>query len=94
MAKIKHPLKAARGKRPRTADVETPVPRKKRPIGRERMNLMVDRAMLARAAAGAGTTNMSEVVNMALRRMAEDDAIIAGIDAAFGAIPDFPFVDT
>ena len=90
MPKGKH----ARTKRPSTAADEGVTLRKTRPIGRERMTLMVDRTVLARAAAAAGTTNMSEVVNIALQRMAEDDAIIAGIDAAFGAIPDFPFVDT
>lgn len=94
MAKVKHAPQHPPATRPSTAGTKGGAPRKTRPVGRERMNLMVDRAVLARAAASAGTTNMSEVVNLALQRMAEDDAIIAGIDAAFGAIPDFPFVDT
>ncbi len=95
MAKAKslraeHPKSRSKG----TASVPAPGRTKPRPVGRERMNLMVDRAVLARAAAAAGTTNMSEVVNLALQRMAEDDAIIAGIDALLGAIPDFPYVES
>lgn len=55
---------------------------------------MVDRALLDRAARGLGTDNLSDVVDTALTRMAEDNAIVAGLNAEFGAIPDFPFIDT
>lgn len=58
------------------------------------MNLMVDPALLEQASASLGTTNMSEVVNVALRRVAEDNRIVAGIDALFGAFPDLPGDDT
>lgn len=63
------------------------------PARRERMNLMVDRALLDRVAAGFGTTNKSDAVHRALSRAAEDAAIVAGVDALFGAIPDFPLDD-
>lgn len=65
-----------------------------RPAGRRRMNLMVDPALLAQASASLGTTNMSEVVNVALRHVAEDAAIVAGVDALFGAFPDLLDLDT
>lgn len=75
--------------RPR-ADTAPPRPTGKRPTGRRRMNLMVDPALLQQASASLGTTNMSEVVNVALRKVAEDDAIVAGVDALFGAFPHLP----
>jgi len=71
-----------------------PTPRKPRPTGRARMNLMVDPGLLDRAARAVKSSNRSDVVNLALARLAEDEAIVAGLDAAFGAIPDFPADDT
>jgi hypothetical protein len=62
--------------------------------GRERQNLLVNRETLRRAMAALGSTNMSETVNVALDRLAEDAAILRGLDAASGAIPDFPDVET
>ena len=62
--------------------------------GRERQNLLVNRETLRRAMAALGTTNMSETVNVALDRLAEDAAILRGLEAAAGAIPDFPYLDT
>ncbi len=62
--------------------------------GRERQNLLVNRETLRRAMAALGTTNMSETVNVALDRLAEDAAILRGLEAAAGAIPDFPDVET
>ena len=96
MPKTKPPTKPARAhpqSRPETA-ARAGQPRVPRSVGRTRINLMVDRALLERAAAGAGTTNLSDVVEVALRRMTEDDAIIAGLNALYGAFPDFPDVDT
>lgn len=94
MPKTKPALKTTRTKPPAQAPTTPAAVRKNRPARRERMNLMVDRALLARAAAVAATTNMSDVVDAALRRMAEDDAIVAGLNAAFGAVPGFPYIDT
>jgi hypothetical protein len=37
---------------------------------------------------------MSETVNVALDRLAEDGAILRGLEAASGTIPDFPYLDT
>lgn len=65
-------------------------PRKTRPTGRARMNFMVDPGLLARAAQAVGPSNKSEVVNLALARLVEDEAIMTGLNAAFGALPDFP----
>lgn len=62
--------------------------------GRERRNVLVSPALLQGAMAALGTTNMSETVNVALARLAEDAAVLRGIDAATGAIPDFPYLDT
>jgi hypothetical protein len=62
--------------------------------GRERQNLLVNRETLRRAMAALGTTNMSETVNVALDRLAEDAAILQGLEAAAGTIPDFPYLDT
>ena len=62
--------------------------------GRERQNLLVNRETLRRAMAALGTTNMSETVNVALDRLAEDAEILRGLEAAAGAIPDFPDLDT
>jgi len=62
--------------------------------GRERQNLLVNPESLRRAMAALGTTNMSETVNVALDRLAEDAAILRGLDAAAGSIPDFPYLDT
>ncbi len=62
--------------------------------GRERQNLLVNRETLQRAMAALGTTNMSETVNVALDRLAEDAEILRGLEAAVGAIPDFPYLDT
>ena len=62
--------------------------------GRERQNLLVNRETLQRAMAALGTTNMSETVNVALDRLAEDAEILRGLEAAAGAIPDFPYLDT
>ena len=96
MPKSKPVTKAARAHM--TSRAEGPsragMARKRGAAGRTRINLMVDRALLERAAAGAGTTNLSDVVDVALRRMAEDDAIVAGLNALYGALPDFPDVDT
>ena len=64
-----------------------------RPTGRARMNVMVDPGLLDRAAQAVGSTNKSEVVNLALAHLAEDAAIVAGLHAAFGTIPDFPAGD-
>src|SRR5918911_1204326 len=61
---------------------------------RRRMNLMIDPALLRQATAALGTANKSDAVNIALARLAEDAAILAGIDSAIGAIPDFPKVET
>ena len=61
---------------------------------RVRKNLIVDPDALARAMAAIHSTNMSQTVNVALDRLAEDAAILAGIDAATGAMPDFPFLDS
>jgi hypothetical protein len=62
--------------------------------GRERLNLLVNRETLRRAMAALGSTNMSETVNVALDRLAEDAAILRALDAASGAIPDFPDLDS
>ena len=62
--------------------------------GRERRNLLVNRETLRRAMAALGTTNMSETVNVALDRLAQDAAMLRGLEAAAGAIPDFPYLDT
>lgn len=62
--------------------------------GRERMNLLVDPELLAVAGAALGTKNKSDAVNAALRHAAENAAILRGIDAAVGSIPDFPDVET
>ena len=62
--------------------------------GRERQNLLVNRETLQRAMAALGTTNMSETVNVALDRLAEDAEILRGLEAAAGAISDFPYIDT
>lgn len=61
---------------------------------RKRQNLIVDTAVLRRAMKALGTTNMSRTVNVALERLAEDEAILDGLQAAIGAIPDFPDVET
>ena len=81
------------GKAP--AEVAAPTKRgaTKRPTGRERVNIMVDRALLERVAAGFGTRNKSEAIHRALQEAAENDAIVAGINAAFGMYPDFPLDD-
>lgn len=82
------------GKAP--AQIATPAAKRratKRPTGRERVNIMVDRALLERVAAGFGTRNKSEAIHRALQEAAENDAIIAGIDAMFGAYPDLPLDD-
>lgn len=62
--------------------------------GRERMQLLVDPALLAAAGAALGTANKSDAVNAALRNAAENAAILRGVDEAFGTIPDFPYLDT
>lgn len=81
---------ASRERSPRTVRPTGKV----RPTGRARMNLMVDPRLLDRAARAVGSSNKSEVVNLALVRLAEDEAVVAGLDAAFGAIPDFAADDT
>ena len=80
----------ARKPRARTG-VSTPATTR---AGRERQNLLVNRETLRRAMAALGTTNMSETVNVALDRLAEDAEILRGLEAAAGAIPDFPYLDT
>lgn len=62
--------------------------------GRERMNLLVDPELLAVAGAALGTKNKSDAVNAALRNAAENAAILRGIDAGIGTVPDFPDVET
>ena len=62
--------------------------------GRERQNLLVNRETLQRAMAAVGTTNMSETVNVALDRLAEDAEILRGLEEAAGALPDFPYLVT
>jgi Arc/MetJ family transcription regulator len=62
--------------------------------GRERMQLLVDPTLLAAAGAAYGTTNKSDAVNAALRQAADNAAILRGIDAAIGTIPDFPDVES
>jgi hypothetical protein len=61
---------------------------------RVRKNIVVDVVSLRRAMAALKSTNQSETVNVALERLAEDAAILAGVDAAMGSIPDFPDVET
>ena len=61
---------------------------------RVRKNFLVDAESLQRAMTALKSTNQSETVNVALDRLAEDAAIVAGIDAAIGSIPDFPDVET
>ena len=68
-----------------------------RPVTRDggvRKQVILNPAYLQGAMAALGTTNMSMAVNVALERLAEDAAILAGIDAAMGEIPDFPYLDT
>jgi Arc/MetJ family transcription regulator len=79
--------KAGRAARPRAAPRVTKA-------GRERMQLLVDPALLAAAGAALGTTTKSDAVNAALRNAAENAAILRGVDAALGTIPDFPYLDT
>jgi hypothetical protein len=62
--------------------------------GGVRKQIIVNPTHLRGAMAALGTTNMSMTVNVALERLAEDAAILGGIDAAMGAIPDFPDLDT
>ena len=62
--------------------------------GRVRMQLLVDPALLAAAGEALGTRTKSDAVNTALRNAAENAAILRGIDASIGTIPDFPYVDT
>ncbi|HEY0780322.1 MAG TPA: hypothetical protein VGD56_20365 [Gemmatirosa sp.] len=62
--------------------------------GRARMQLLVDPALLAAAGEALGTSTKSDAVNAALRNAAENAAILRGIDAAVGTIPDFPYLDT
>lgn len=62
--------------------------------GRERMQLLVDPALLAAASVVYRTTNKSDAVNAALRSAGENAAILRGLDEAMGSIPDFPYLDT
>lgn len=62
--------------------------------GGVRKQVIVNPTYLRDAMAALGTTNMSMTVNVALERLAEDAAILKGIDAAMGEIPDFPYLDT
>jgi len=50
---------------------------------------VVDVALLAEAMRITGL-NQSETVNQALARMAENAAIVAGVEAMRGAFPDHP----
>jgi Arc/MetJ family transcription regulator len=61
---------------------------------RVRKNIIIDVDSLQRAMAALHSTNQSETVNVALDRLAEDAAILAGIDAAIGLAPDFPDLET
>ena len=61
---------------------------------RARKSIVVDLRALERATAALGSTNPSETVNVALTRLAEDAAILAGIDAAIRSVPDFPDPDS
>lgn len=62
--------------------------------GRERRNVLLNPTFLRGAMATLGTTNISETVNVALERLAVDAAVLRGIYAATGTIPDFPYLDT
>ena len=62
--------------------------------GGVRKQLIVNPTYLQGAMAALGTTNMSMTVNVALERLAADAAILEGIDAAIGEIPDFPYLDS
>ena len=59
-----------------------------------RKQVLIEVNSLEGAMEALGTTNMSKTVNIALERLAEDAAILRGIDAAMGEIPDFPYLDT
>ncbi len=62
--------------------------------GGVRKQVIVNPTYLRNAMAALGTTNMSLTVNVALERLAEDAAILGGIDTAMGEIPDFPYLDS
>lgn len=62
--------------------------------GGVRKQVIVNPTYLREAMAALGTKNMSMTVNVALERLAEDAAILGGIDAAMGEIPDFPYLDS
>lgn len=61
--------------------------------GAVRKQVLVNPTYLRGAMAVLGTNNMSLTVNVALERLAEDAAILSGVDAAMGIIPDFPYLD-
>lgn len=85
---------ASRGASPAAKSGAKPAAKVVTRAGRERMNLLVDPELLAIAGAALGTKNKSDAVNAALRNAAENAAILRGIDAAIGTIPDFPDVET
>lgn len=91
----KKPRRGASGGRTRSAPngATAPVKRVTR-AGRERMQLLVDPALLAAAGAALGARTKSDAVNAALRNAAENAAILRGVDDAIGTIPDFPYQDT
>jgi Arc/MetJ family transcription regulator len=60
-----------------------------RPGTRERKQIVVDVALLARAMRVTGL-NQSETVNQALAQVAENAAIVAGLEELRGAFPDHP----
>lgn len=60
-----------------------------RPTTRARKQIVVDVGLLDRAMRVTGL-NQSETVNQALAQMAENAAIVAGVEAMHGAFPDHP----
>lgn len=60
-----------------------------RPGTRARKQIVVDLALLSRAMRVTGL-NQSETVNQALAQVAENAAIVAGLEGLHGAFPDHP----
>ena len=84
-------MRKTRGTRPgaRRGEQKARPGRPPRPGTRARKQLVVDVSLLDEAMRVTGL-NQSETVNRALAQMAENAAIVAGLEAMHGAYPDHP----